>query len=95
MTNGASYNIIHSLDGSYKGSASGGNESPKFITMKNIALAIAIFVISFILIGGSVQAAAGTESGQYGQYGQYGGGAPSYSIMVDKMVSTGQKSKGG
>jgi len=30
-----------------------------------------------------------------GQYGQYGGGTPSYSIMVDKIVMTGNQTKGG
>lgn len=35
------------------------------------------------------------DSTQYGQYGQYGGGQPSYTIMIDKMVATGQKTKGG
>lgn len=30
-----------------------------------------------------------------GQYGQYGGGTPSYAIMVDKMVMTGNQTKGG
>lgn len=39
--------------------------------------------------------AVSAGNGQYGQYGQYGGGAPERSIMVDKMVATGQKTKGG
>ncbi|MBP9691077.1 DUF11 domain-containing protein [Candidatus Woesebacteria bacterium] len=60
--------------------------------MKYIAPALTLFAILFVM--SSVPAQAET-TGQYGQYGQYGGGAPSYSIMVDKMVSTGQKSKGG
>ena len=34
-------------------------------------------------------------SSQYGQYGQYGAGSPSYSILVDKMVATGNMTKGG
>jgi len=34
-------------------------------------------------------------SADSGQYGQYGGGSPSYSIMIDKMVTTGNQTKGG
>jgi len=29
------------------------------------------------------------------QYGQYGGGTPNYSIIIDKMVMTGNQTKGG
>lgn len=55
--------------------------------MKYIYIAIA-----FLLITAPVAAAGG----QYGQYGQYGGGgAPVHSIIIDKMVATGQKTKGG
>jgi len=32
---------------------------------------------------------------QYGQYGQYGGKAPSYSILIDKMVGKPSQEKGG
>ncbi len=55
--------------------------------MKQILIAIAFLLIT----APAVSAAAG----QYGQYGQYVGGAPSRDIMVDKMVATGQKTKGG
>ncbi len=55
--------------------------------MKNIIL----FFIFIVLATTSVQAG----SGNYGQYGQYGGGAPSYDITIDKMVSSGSSTKGG
>ncbi len=55
--------------------------------MKYIYIAIAFLLIT--------APAVSAGNGQYGQYGQYGGGAPSHSIMVDKMVATGQKTKGG
>ena len=50
-----------------------------------------MFALVTILNASAVMAG----SGQYGQYGQYGGGSPSYSIIVDKMVMTGNQTKGG
>lgn len=55
--------------------------------MKYIYIAIALLLIT--------APAVSAGNGQYGQYGQYVGGAPEHSIMVDKMVATGQKTKGG
>lgn len=53
-----------------------------------------VLILTILAIPTSVS--AGT---QYGQYGQYGGGAPSYSIVVDKMVAAsnavGTGTKGG
>jgi len=46
-----------------------------------------ILILTILVLPASVSAA--------GQYGQYGGGAPSYSIVVDKMVATGNTTKGG
>ncbi|HRN70901.1 MAG TPA: hypothetical protein PLS49_07020 [Candidatus Woesebacteria bacterium] len=56
--------------------------------MKNIIL----FFIFTILSVTAVQAGSGSN---YGQYGQYGGGAPSYTISIDKTVGTGSTTKGG
>jgi len=56
--------------------------------MKN--LYIAVFVLAFFLHTVNISA---QESG--GQYGQYGGAAPSYSIIIDKMVATPNTPKGG
>lgn len=52
----------------------------------------AIFLFILTLFAAATVSA---DSGQYGQYGQYGGGAPSYSIVIDKKVSTGTQTKGG
>lgn len=55
--------------------------------MKYIYIALALSLI--------IAPAVSAGNGQYGQYGQYSGGAPERSIMVDKMVATTQKTKGG
>lgn len=56
--------------------------------MKNLTL----FFIFTILSVTAVQAGSGSN---YGQYGQYGGGAPSYTISIDKTVGSGNSTKGG
>ncbi len=56
--------------------------------MKNLVL----FFIFTILSVTAVQAGSGNN---YGQYGQYGGGAPSYTISIDKTVGIGGTTKGG
>jgi uncharacterized repeat protein (TIGR01451 family) len=45
-------------------------------------------MIKYIVLALTILAIPTTVSAGTGQYGQYGGGAPSYSIVVDKMVAT-------
>lgn len=71
----------------YKGPAIGRNKSKKMFCMNNLIFAF-LFTVSCLLFTSPVMA-------EYGQHGQYGGGSPSYSIMIDKIVATGQKTKGG
>ncbi|PJC30446.1 hypothetical protein CO051_05650 [Candidatus Roizmanbacteria bacterium CG_4_9_14_0_2_um_filter_39_13] len=71
----------------YKGFSPTGGLTNQYILMKNVFIAIILSLVS-ILSASSVRA-------DYGQYGQYDGGASSYSIIVDKMVMTGNQTKGG
>lgn len=62
--------------------------------MKKITQSLIIF--AFIAVAtSSVYAGSSSTGGSYGQYGQYGGGAPSYSVIIDKTVESSNKTKGG